>query len=70
MEINDITDKVQINSHKNAKIARMNKERFSTEKKYKKVSSTTDYMKPKNQLTWRQYSETHASQRAERTEKL
>ena len=33
MEINDITDKVQINSHKNAKIARMNKERFSTEKK-------------------------------------
>ena len=49
MEINDITDKVQINSHKNAKIARMNKERFSTEKKYKKVSSTTDYMKQKNQ---------------------
>ena len=37
MEINDITDKVQINGHKNAKIARMNKERFSTEKKYKKV---------------------------------
>ena len=37
MEINDITDKVQINSHKNAKIARMNKETFSTEKKYKKV---------------------------------
>lgn len=37
MEISDIADKVQINSHKNAKIAKMNKERFSTERKYKKV---------------------------------
>lgn len=50
MEISDITDKVQINSHKNAKIARMNKERFFNRRKYKKVtSSTTDYMKQKNQ---------------------
>ena len=37
MEISDIADQVQINSNKKAKIANMNKERFSTERKYKSV---------------------------------
>lgn len=51
MEISDIADKVQINSHKNAKIAKMNKEIFNRKKiqESTKQSSTTDYMKQKNQ---------------------
>ena len=37
MQISDISDKVQVNSHKNAKVAQMTKRDFSTERKYKKA---------------------------------
>lgn len=50
MQIKDIFDKVQVNSHKNAKIAQMNKRDFQQKENTRKhQSSTTDYMKQKNQ---------------------